>query len=157
MARYRPTISASLPEGWFAKESITLLAPDGMANVIASSEPLDEGIDTNEYAKVQGDLLTKEFPGYEEFSFEETEAFGRGKGYLRRFAWLPPDGDPVVQLQLYYTEPGRGYTATATTPSTNFARFEFVLRDILEGLVVDAVSPIQQAHESAARRGATAA
>ncbi len=29
MQRFKPQLTAPLPEGWFAKESITLLAPDG--------------------------------------------------------------------------------------------------------------------------------
>lgn len=44
LQRFKPQLTAPLPEGWFAKESITLLAPDGQANVIASSEPLDRTI-----------------------------------------------------------------------------------------------------------------
>jgi hypothetical protein len=138
MSRFRPSLTAPLPEGWFAKESITLLAPDGQANVIASSEPLAPDIDTAAYANVQGDLLTKEFPGYQEFSFEPTEIFGGNRqGFVRRFEWLPPDGVAVMQIQIYYAEPGRGYTATATTPSSEFERFELELRDVLEGLVVE--------------------
>ena len=50
MDRFRPTISALKPPEWFGKESITLLAPDGRANVIASSEPLAEEIDIDRYA-----------------------------------------------------------------------------------------------------------
>jgi hypothetical protein len=151
MARFGPTISAPLPEKWFAKESLTLLAEDGQANVIASSEPLDAGIDTEQYARVQGDLLHKEFPGYTEFSFEETKAFGGEGGHLRRFEWLPPDGVPVTQMQLYYVPPGqgpdlnRGYTATATTPTSEFERYEPDLRDILEGLLIDSVERDQPA------------
>ncbi len=121
MSRFRPQISAWLPDGWFAKESITLLAPDGQANVIVSSEPLDPSIDSYRYAEVQGTLLRQEFPGYRELVFEPTEMLGGRRGYLRRFEWKPPDGVPVTQLQMYYTEHGRGYTATATTPSNQYA------------------------------------
>jgi hypothetical protein len=141
MVRYRPTISVSLPSGWFAKESLTLLAPDGQANVIASSEPLDPSIDTKKYAEVQGDLLENEFPEFESFSFEETDVFGRGTGYIRRFQWQPPDGVPVMQMQLYYAESGTGYTATATTPSSEFPRYEPDLRDALESLLIESVQP----------------
>ena len=136
MERHRPTISALMPDDWFAKESITLMAPDGQANVIMSSEPLDSGIDTNQYAGVQGQLLRNEFPGYEEYAFESTEVFGGRRGYLRHFEWTPPDGVPVTQLQLYYAENGRGYTATATAASSSFAKAETELRQILEGLSI---------------------
>ena len=131
---FRPKIRAAVPGAWFAKESTTLLAPDGQANVIASSEPLDETVEVKQYAEVQGDLLNREFPGYHEFSFEETDLFGGRRGYIRHFEWTPPDGVPVTQLQLYYVEDGRGYTATATTPSSNFRAVELELRQILSGL-----------------------
>jgi hypothetical protein len=137
MERFRPSIAALKPEDWFAKESITLLAPDGQANVIVSSEPLDLGIDSKEYAWGQGRLLRNEFPGYEEYAFEETEVFGGRRGWLRQFAWRPPDGVPVEQLQLYYAENGRGFTATATTPSSTFPELEAELRKILAGLSID--------------------
>ena len=131
---FRGKLTAAIPEDWFAKESTTVLAPDGQANVIASSEPLDPGIDTDQYASVQGDLLRTEFPAYEEKAFDQVEIFGGRTGYLRHFQWTPPDGEPVTQLQLYYAQNGRGYTATATTPATAFPARELLLRQILLGL-----------------------
>jgi len=142
-------LSAPKLEGWFAKDQITLLAPDGQANVIASSEPLDLEIDTEMYAKVQGDLLTKEFPGFQQFSFEHTEIFGNRPGRVRRFEWLPPDGVAIMQIQLYYAESGRGYTATATTPSTEFGRYELELRDVLEGLAIEELAAAEAKTPSA--------
>lgn len=139
MARFRPSISAPLPEKWFAKESITLLAPDGQANLIVSSEPLDPSIDTQRYADKQGEILSEEFPGYRERPLEPMPVFGGRPGLMRRFEWRPPDGVPVTQVQIYYAEKGRGYTATATSPSTEFSRFEFDLFDILENLLIEAV------------------
>jgi hypothetical protein len=82
-------------------------------------------------------LLEREFPSFRQLSYEETEAFGDRQCFLRRFEWLPPDGVAVTQLQLYYAEAGRGYTATATTPSSQFARYELELRDVLEGLLIE--------------------
>jgi hypothetical protein len=137
MSRFRPTISAPLPEDWFAKEEITLLAPDGQANVIASSEPLDSEIDSERYASAQSELLKKEFPGFHEFAFEPTEVFGGKHGYIRRFEWLPPDNVAVTQIQIYYAEAGRGYAATTTTPSDKFEEYEPALRGILDGLLCD--------------------
>ena len=113
-----------------------LLAPDGQANVIASSEPLDPSIDTEQYATVQGDLLRGEFPGYVEHAFEEAALLGGRRGYRRHFEWTPPDGVAVTQIQLYFAENSRGYTATATTPSTNFENVEAELRQILAGLLI---------------------
>lgn len=137
MGRFAPRLSAELPTGWFAKESMTILAPDGQANIIASSEPLDESIDTDRYAGVQGDLLRAEFPGYREVSFEPVAMLGGRQGYRRQFEWTPPEGLPVTQIQLYHAEPGRGFTATATTPSTVFPAVESVLREVLESLTID--------------------
>ena len=131
---FKPQLTAVLPAGWFVKESITLFAPDGQANVIASSEPLDASIDAERYADIQGETLRREFPGYRELVFGRILLLGEREGYMRRFEWKPPDGVPVTQMQLYYTENGRGYTATATTPSTQIQRFELLLRQILGGL-----------------------
>src|SRR3954452_15177039 len=64
--RFEARLQAALPAGWFVKESITLLAPDGAGNVIVSTEPLDPSIDTARYAEVQGELLRNEFPGFTE-------------------------------------------------------------------------------------------
>ena len=82
MQTFRPRLRAEVPETWFAKESVTFLAPDGQANVIASSEPLDPSIDTERYASTQGDLLAKEFPGYEQHELRDTEPPGWAPGRL---------------------------------------------------------------------------
>jgi hypothetical protein len=120
-----------------AKESFTLLAPDGQANIIASSEPLDRSIETRQYADVQGDLLAQEFPDYFSLSYESALVFGRRPGYIRTFTWKPPDGVPVTQIQAYYARDGRGYTATATTPSERFEDFEADFRRVLLGMTLD--------------------
>ena len=57
-------LSLEIPRLWHLKESITALAPDGRANVIASTEPLEPGFDALKYASVQGDMLVAEFDGY---------------------------------------------------------------------------------------------
>ena len=130
---YAPAVRALLPDGWRAKESVTLVAPDGYANVIASSEPVDPGLDAQQYAEAQGDLLRREFSGYQELEFGPRLIFGGRPGYVRTFSWQPENGDPVTQIQLYYAESGRGYTATATTPSSEFQRYGSGLRSCLEG------------------------
>lgn len=137
MQKFKRQLTAPLPEGWFAKESITLLAPNGQANVIASSEPLDPAIDTNLYAQVQGDLLRKEFPRYREFASEPARMLAGKNGYMRHFEWTPAGGDAVTQIQFYYAEEGRGYTITATAPSTQFERFEVQFRQLLVGFALD--------------------
>lgn len=138
MPRFRPSLSAQIPDGWLAKESLTLIAPDGLANIIASSEPLGPETDLKAYAEAQEELLAREFPGYTQYSFEPMEVLGGGReGFVRRFEWFPPDSGLVMQMQFYYVENGRGYTATATAPSSEFERYEFVLLDVLEGLLLE--------------------
>lgn len=134
---FKPTIRAALPDGWFAKESISLLAADGQANVIASSEPLDATIDTYHYAQLQGDLLQREFDEYEQLAYGPRLMFGGRPGHVRTFAWKPKDSEEVTQIQFYYAEAGRGYTATATTPSSEFGRYEQLLRSCLDSLVME--------------------
>lgn len=134
MKTFEPRLRAAVPDDWFAKESLTFVAPDGRANVIASSEPLDPSIDTEKYAHVQGEILTDEFPGFHEFSFDPTPVFGAGTGYVRRFQWTPPDGEMVTQVQIYFAENGRGYTATATVPSDDYERYEVAILEVLSRL-----------------------
>lgn len=134
MDRFEAQLTCLLPTNWFVKESITLLAPDGQGNVIMSSEPLDRTITSFRYAAIQGELLRKEFASYDEVAFLETTVFGGHVGYLRQFAWTPPGGVRVTQIQLYTAIDGRGYTATATCPTTQFARFEAMFSTLLEAL-----------------------
>ena len=133
----RSTVRAPVPSGWFEKHSVTLLAPDGQANVIASREPLDPSIDTERYASVQGELLRKEFPGYREHAFTLV-LLSAGPAYLRLFSWTPPDGVAVVQQQVYLARAGEGYTATATAPQHAAERFTALFDEVLRRLVFDA-------------------
>jgi hypothetical protein len=134
MDTFKPRLVGDLPEGWLAKESITFLAPDGHSNVIASSEPLDPVVDSKTYADAQGEALGKEFPGYQEISLGTDKVFGGYEGYVRKFHWTPPEGSPVTQIQLYYVEDGRGYTATATTSWPSPPEHERELARILDAL-----------------------
>ncbi len=135
----RPRLGATIPDDWSWKESSTFVASSAKANVIFSSEPLGPDIDSERYALVQGELLVNEFPGYREITFEPMLMMGGRQGYLRRFAWKPPDEVEVTQVQLYHAEPPRGYTATATTPTSNYGEAEGVLVGILESLTIGAI------------------
>lgn len=131
------SLTLRIPSGWFFKESYTLLAEDGQANVIASTEPLDSAMTSLEYQQVQGNLLLTEFPGYVEHSLEEVGLPGlQQTAYLRVFSWAPPDGVPITQIQLYAAVPGRGITATATTPSSLFAERRETLLQAISSLEV---------------------
>jgi hypothetical protein len=136
--RTRSSIQLDMPHGWFFKESYTLIAPDGRANVIASSEPVEPSMTTEEYASVQGEILDREFEGYEQHGDLEAFAVSGVEGYaiLREFSWTPEVGEPVTQLQLYAVRRGRGFTATATTPTSDVERFRSALYDVLGSLVV---------------------
>jgi hypothetical protein len=140
----RSTVRAPVPSGWFEKHSVTLLAPDGQANVIASREPLDPSIDTERYASVQGELLRKEFPGYREHAFTVVP-LSVGPAYLRLFSWTPPDGVAVVQQQVYFARGGAGYTATATAPQHAAERFTALFDEVLRRLEFDTGPPAQAA------------
>lgn len=129
-----------VPDRWLAKESLTVMDPNGQANVIVSSEPLASDVDAERYATIQGDLLDREFAGYYEESFEETRVFGGRDGYIRRFGWQPPDGVPVRQIQVYAVEEGRGFTATATTPLANVERFQETFDAVVASLDIDHVA-----------------
>jgi hypothetical protein len=138
MGKFRSGIGAAVPEGWLVKESITVLAPDGGANVIASTEPLEADMDTERYAGIQGELLLAEFPGYREEEFSRVPMLGSHEGLLRRFTWVPPDGERVHQSQLYLVlRPGRGFTATATTTAARLHEYEAVLLQVLNDLTYD--------------------
>jgi hypothetical protein len=137
MERFITGMSVPLPDGWTVEESLTLVHPQREANVIASTEPMDGAQTVKDYAVAQGEILRREFAGYQEVSLEEfSHAFGRGSGWIRRFSWTPPDGVPIEQLQVYYTEAGRSFTATATAQASDFERLEPLLRDALQGLTI---------------------
>ena len=128
-------VTPAVPPGWFVKMSWTVLAPEGQANVIVSSEPLAPSISTEEYMTIQGNLIRNEFPHYREFRLIPI-FFDHFPAWLREFSWVPPDGVPVTQFQAYCvvnTAQGtRGLTATGTTPTTNVHRCRQVMLSVIE-------------------------
>ena len=132
------SISINLPDEWFYKESFTLLAPDGRANVILSSEPLEASITTLEFSTIQGDLLETEFPGYEPSIDQEDFPLASGDvAMIRQFNWTPEDGSPVTQAQIYFVADGRGLTATATATAEHFVAVRETLFGILQSIFVN--------------------
>ncbi len=105
MERVEPTLHLDVPDGWFKKESVTLLAPDGQANISSRASPL-------------------------------TRASTPMPMPISKAGCCTRDGVAVTQLQIYYAHCGRGYTATATTPSTSWSRFEPVFHRVLETLEI---------------------
>jgi len=137
MTRFTPRLSLPLPDGWRAREEITLVAPDGQANIVASSESVSADLTTREYAEAAGTTLaSNQLPGFQEISFEPSELSDGREGWLRRFTWDPPDAPNVTQSQLYYVEGERGYTATATSVAGEAARYDLQLSQLLSGLLV---------------------
>lgn len=136
--RFTGSLSAPVPDGWVVKESLTLLAPDGLANVIASSEPVEEALTTKQYADAQGEYLRNEFANFNELFYGPAEMLGGRECFVRRFEWSPPDheDDPVTQIQVYHTTAGRGYTLTATARSVRFEAVERILISILERVLI---------------------
>jgi hypothetical protein len=92
---------------------------------------------TEGYAEGQGEVLMREFEGYQELGIGPTELFGGRQGIIRRFSWTPPDRGEITQIQLYYAEDGRGYTATATTPTAALADTEELLLAVLNNLSIE--------------------
>lgn len=132
------TLSMEMPTDWHFKESYTLLSPDGQANLIASTEPLDPSVDAEYYATVQGDLLTTEFPDYEHIAYYEVPIHGMpGPVFYREFSWRPPEGEQVTQMQIYAVVPGggRGITATGTAATAHFGRYRDALYRQMTSLV----------------------
>ena len=127
------SITLPLPPEWVFRESLTLVAPSGRANVIASSEPVPSDMDTSAYALTQRELL-KELPGYEELSTETFTLAGGEQALLRKHTWQPEDTKPVTQLQVYYVSGDRAYTVTATAPTEEFDEHRAVLGEVVAGL-----------------------
>jgi hypothetical protein len=131
-------LAAEVPPNWLFKESLTLLAPEGQANIIFSSEPLGEGMTAREYAEAQQDLLRKEFPGWEpRGGLEAFPITGLDEvGWTRDFTWEPPGRERVRQVQIYGVQGARGWTATATADPDVFLQLEGDLLSALERLSV---------------------
>jgi hypothetical protein len=136
-----PRIQFEIPEGWAFKEQITILRdPDKQvsANLIASSEPAPANTDSEGYAKQIAEQLQRECPAYLELEFERMDAFGGEDGWLRRFEWEPERNLRITQLQVYCVNQGRAYTATATTESEHFDRYQTELIRVLYSLTMKA-------------------
>lgn len=107
--------------------------------MIFSSEPVDPEIDSAGYAELQKENLSQEFPGYRQIAWEPMRMLGGREGRLNRFEWQPTDGPRVTQIQIYYVEGERGYTATATAYAEDFPHQSRVLTEILDRLRIDDV------------------
>jgi uncharacterized protein YjbI with pentapeptide repeats len=136
-------IEVGVEEGWNSridqdKNEIMILTDDRSANVISSSAtipPKWSGVDAHRYGELETGKELKTFPGYHQLAPKATNVFGV-PGFRRLYEWDPKDGEPVTQIQQYYTEKDRGYTATATTTSDNFEKYEPQLLDALNRITL---------------------
>ena len=134
-----PRIDLDVPKDWQFKEQITVVhdpsATDGLnVNVIASSEQLGPGLETDAYVDSMTSKLQSEFPAFRQLQLERMNVFGGRPGWLRRFEWEPEPGLSITQLQAYYTEGERAYTATATAETKDFEQCQRDLIDVLMSL-----------------------
>jgi len=130
---FESRLRISTPDGWPVQDQLTVHEPHGRANVIVSTEPLDDGMDARRYADAQGHQL-EEFRDYHELTFEPALVFGGRPGYRRWFEWTPEAGERVTQVQIYYAFAGRGYTATATATAEAFGELESALLHLLDAV-----------------------
>lgn len=150
--RTQSTFNIEIPTGWGFKESVEVRSDDGLANFIVSSEPVDEGTDSGEYAARQRTLLKYEVPEFLQHSFERISLDAGENAWLLLFEWLPAGSARVTQLQMYIVQQARAYTATATARSSDFATFEPVFERTLKSLVVTgATAGIRVRSETAPR------
>jgi tetratricopeptide (TPR) repeat protein len=140
MTEYQSRLGVETPQEWTIKESLTMVAPDNAANVIASVESVDREMTTADYADTIVHGVT-ELPEYKELGFGPSPVFGERPGLMRRFSWRPEDGEPVTQIQAYLVEGGRAYLATATTSTDAFEEMQLQLEQMLAGLVVARSEP----------------
>jgi hypothetical protein len=143
--RFNGSLSCAVPDGWSVRDSLTILAPDGQANVIASSEPLDESLTTELYADGQGEQLRDEFSNFKELLYGPVKMLGGRDCYMRRFESTPTDhpSDRITQVQVYHAAAGRGYVLTATARSVGFEAIEPILSSLLQSVLIDRENPWQ--------------
>ncbi|NUT96362.1 MAG: hypothetical protein HOY78_30480 [Saccharothrix sp.] len=116
------------------------MAPHGRANVIASSEPLDDsGLTAEDYARRQHLMLDSEFPEFRTtVDLMPISVQGaHGTAWFSEFTWTPENAEPVTQMQVYAVRPGRGYTATATALTADFEDNRDELFDMLMSMVIE--------------------
>ena len=140
-------LTVPLLEGWHAEEeeyaaeeeTITIVSPDRQASVVTSFQHIDPTMDTLRYAPTPTQMLHGDHPGYRELASAEIQFLGERTGFLRRLEWEPKDweGNKAIAIQVYWAEHGHGVTATTLTDSSNFERFEFQLRGILDELSLE--------------------
>jgi hypothetical protein len=140
MRRYKPGLTALIPDGWLVRETLELASPEEKAYIIASGYVAPPETTPEQYAKAQGDLLRDRLRDFEELSLEETTLPNGHSAFVRSFRWTSPDDERIAELQLYTVENGRGVVATARGLAAGFDELEPRLREILAGIGVGGAS-----------------
>jgi hypothetical protein len=131
---FNPGLSILLPDGWIARASVELVAPDVQTVITATLE--DTAADTvlEEYADAHGAMLAEQVEGYEQMSCKIVALPEDRRALVRRFAWTPEGLSRTEQVQLYVVENGRGLVATAIAEDTDLDGLERRLRDLAAGI-----------------------
>jgi hypothetical protein len=131
--RFKPRLSASVPEGWLVRESIELMAPDERVSVLATGNLVSPETTLEQYAEQVAAELREHAPGYEELSLETVDLGGR-PAMLRKLRWTPEGAEPVSELQMYLVADGRALAAIARSRGE---MVEADLRALLAGIQLE--------------------
>ncbi len=135
------------PSGWTFQQSVRLLSPDGRASVVVDNEPVDAGVDADDYARVSLASMQREFPGFE--LQQEGRTFFRGIGDVPWYqvTWVPVGGRRTKQLQVYAVQDSRGTAITATCADDDWDEFEEPFWETIANAVIPDAIPAGPAGE----------
>ena len=135
----RPRLRAEAPDGFEFKESLTILAPDGQMNVIASSGAAGRGGRCAALRRPPGRPPRTQVPGLSGAALRAAGRVRRPSGLRALVPVAAPTGgrapagarDPDAGLLRVAR---RGYTATATVPSFLLERWRPVMEEVMRSL-----------------------
>ena len=130
---YCSALTAPVPPGWWAEESLVVHTADEQGEVDANVQPVPADTTVEQAVSIQHEMQEAEFPGFREHTREACVVLGDRPGILRRFSWV--DGEvEVTQVQVCHVADGRVFTATATTPAARADELLPALLDVVFGL-----------------------
>jgi hypothetical protein len=155
MNRFRSGLTALVPDGWLARESIQFASAEGDTVVFASADFLPAGTTVEQFAEQYAEQLGQHLPEYKQLDVDNAQLSGGRSAIVRRFRWAPPDAEALTEIQVYTIENGRGVVATARAPEKRFDELEPHMRELLAGIGVAGPRPgggIVRREESARAR-----
>jgi DcrB len=141
VGRFRATLTAPVPKGWFVRESLELVSPPQNVYAVASVGTVEPETGVEDFAERHRAALSDRLPGYEELGTETVHLAGGPAAILRSFRWTPEEGGALAELHLYAVSGRRGLLARACSPADRFAEVESQLRALLTGIGVGTPSP----------------